>query len=109
MVRQQLGLNLGAGAELAIEAFMAAPFLQQRIVFERHASEVGDQLAMAAVVIAPLRATGWAEHVKATPLETAGHHRGADHGPLSPMLGHHLIQAVHQAGRPRRCQQAGVV
>ena len=109
MVRQQLGLDLGAGAELAIEAFMAAPFLQQQVIFQGHPGEVGHQLAMAAMHIAPARATGRAEHVKASPLETAGHHRGADQGPLTPMLGHHLIQAGHQAGLTRRGQQAGVV
>ena len=64
---------------------------------------------MAAMDIAPARATGWAEHVETPPLATAGHHRGADQGPLAEMLGYHLIQAGHQTGLTRRGQQAGVV
>ena len=109
VVRQQLGLDLGAGAELAIEAFMAAAFLEQRVVFQGNAGEVSHQLAMAPVPITPARAAGWAEHVKASPLATAGHHRGADQGSPVPMLGHHLIEASHQAGLTGRRQQAGVV
>ena len=64
---------------------------------------------MAPVHITPARAAGWAEHIQASPLATAGHHRGADQGSPVPMLGHHLIQTGHQAGLTRRGQQADVV
>jgi hypothetical protein len=79
VVRQELGLDLGADAELAIEALVAAHVLLEQFVLQRHAGEIGHELEMAAVHLAPAEAAAAAEHVEAAQLAVAGHHRGGDH------------------------------
>ena len=104
-----MGLDLGAGTELAIEALMAAPLLQQQVVFQGHPGEVGHQLAMAAMHIAPLRTAGWAKHIQTAPLATAGDHRGAQQGGPAKVASHQLIKTSHQAGLASASQQAAII
>jgi hypothetical protein len=113
-VGKQLGLDLGTGAELAIEALMAAAVLLQQLGFNRHPGEVGHQLHMAPVDIAPGQPLGAAEDVEATARPVAGHHGGAEqlHLPQQPAhlqieLGDFLLfsQTGGQIQLPQLAQQ----
>ena len=76
IIRQQLCLDLGTDAELAIQPLMAAQFLGQQLIFQRYGGEIGHQLQMAAVHLTPTEALPGAEHIEAGMAVAAGHHRG---------------------------------
>ena len=78
VIRQELGLDFRTGGELPIHAFVAARFLQQLFTFDRHTGEIGHQLHVAAVAIAPVQAAARTHHVEPPAAATASHHRGGE-------------------------------
>ena len=96
-IRQQLGLNFSADAELAIKTFVALHRLQQGVVFQGDTGEIGHQLQMAAVHLTPVQVGAGAKHVEAPPLLAARHHRGADQTAIAQHPPHQMVEVGHHS------------
>ncbi|CAI8321116.1 MAG: Uncharacterised protein [Cyanobium sp. ARS6] len=73
MIRQQLGLNLGTDAELAIHSLMQTGLLEHLIVFDRNTGEIRHELHIATVRITPDQRARRVEHIETPTLATSGH------------------------------------
>ena len=116
VIGQQLGLDLRARTELAIEALMAPHGLLQGIIFQGHGAEIGHQLQVASMHLTPGKALAPTKDIKPPPLHAAGHHRGGKHLATAQQAAYPLVeqgqlpipegcQLTHQLGTaiPRRC------
>ena len=111
-VRQQLGLDLGADAELAVQAFVSAPVLLENFVLQGHPGEIGHELEVAAIHLAPAVAPPATEDIQASPLAIARHDGGSHHLGRTHQATDQRVQRRHNGfptslGRERAIGEGG--
>ena len=111
-VRQQLGLDLRADAQLTIQAFVAAPVLLENLVLQGHPGEIGHELEVAAIHLAPAVAPPATEDIQASPLAIARHDGGSHHLGRTHQATNQGIQRRHDSfptclGRERAIGEGG--